>query len=171
MAVAVQIGTEKYNRKGCKELKDKFFYAIYALFADALGFAKRVDSGLPDLSVHGGRGAADANGAYALAFECDRNTSLDADEPARAHAECLSEHLMIGDLCAFAVGFAGGSRGERRATSLGERQKRVMSTPIGHPFERKQVTARIHNGDAHDLFELLRFLDRRVDDDIRALLR
>ena len=32
-----------------------------------------------------------------------------------------------------------------------------MSTPIGHPFERKQVTARIHNGDAHDLFSSFAF--------------
>jgi hypothetical protein len=68
----------------------------------------------------------------------------------------FEQDLMIRDQ-PFAVGFAGGGCGKRRATSLGERQERIMSTPIGHPFERKQVTARIHNGDAHDLFELLGF--------------
>jgi hypothetical protein len=55
MAVAVQIGTEKYNRKRRKELKEKIFLCdlSFVLVAHFLCFAKRIDSGLPDLSVHG----------------------------------------------------------------------------------------------------------------------
>src|SRR5262249_46015965 len=136
-----------------------------------LGLIERIDSGLPNLSVHCGGRTADPNRADALAFERDRNTSLDADEPARAHPQSLSQDLMIGDLHAFAVGLAGGGCGERRATSLRERQERVMRTPIGHPLECEQMTAGVHYSNAHDLFELFRFLDRRVNDDTRPLLR
>jgi hypothetical protein len=86
----------------------------------ALRFTERVDAGLADLPVHRGGCATDANRADALAFYRYRDTALDADEPPGADTESLSQHLMIGNLCAFPVCFTGSSRSERRATGFGQ---------------------------------------------------
>src|SRR5947208_13398971 len=134
------------------------------------GSRKRIDSRLANLPVYGRGRAAHADGSDALSFDRDRKPALDADEPAGSHAERLSEHLIIGDLCAFAILFAGRRRGEGGAARLRKSQQRIMGPAVGHSLERKQMAAGIYNGDTDDLLQLLRFLNRRVDNNIRALL-
>src|SRR5205809_1852285 len=134
------------------------------------GSRKRIDSRLANLPVHGRGRAANADGSDALSFDRDRKPALDADEPAGSHAERLSEHLMIGDLCAFAILFAGRRRGEGGAARLRKSQQRIMGAAIGHSFESEKVAASVDHRDTDDLLQLLRFLNRRVDNNIRALL-
>src|SRR5213592_1728120 len=134
------------------------------------GSRKRIDSRLANLPVHGRGRAANADGSDALSFDRDRKPALDADEPAGSHAERLSEHLMIGDLCAFAILFAGRRRGEGGAARLRKSQQRIMGAAIGHSFESEKVAASVDHRDTDDLLQLLCFLNRRVDNNIRALL-
>src|SRR5436305_13885614 len=89
------------------------------------GSRKRIDSRLANLPVYGRGRAANADGSDALSFDRDRKPALDADEPAGSHAERLSEHLMIGELCVFASLLSSCRRCEGADGRLANRARRV----------------------------------------------
>lgn len=87
-------------------------------------FVESVDAGLPDPSINGGWCAAAANPPDALTIDGYRHPSFDTDEPARAHGERLSQHLVVGDLAAIACRLAGSGGSQRGAACLGLKRLR-----------------------------------------------
>jgi hypothetical protein len=126
-------------------------------------FVESVDAGLPDLSINGGWCAAAANAPDAFAIDGYRQPSFDTDEPARAHGERLSQHLVVGDLAAIACRLAGSGGCQRGAACVGLSDQGVVSAAVGHTLEGHQMAARVYDADANHLFQLLRFFDGGID--------
>src|ERR687897_229132 len=124
---------------------------------------ERIYARLANLLVDGGRGATDTDGGNALAFDGERDSAFDADEPAGTDSQSLRQNLVIGNFPAFAVGFPGCRRGQRGSAGFGKGDHRVVGTSVGHSLEGKQVTTAIDDRDTDDLLELFGFFDGRVD--------
>ena len=135
-----------------------------------LRFAERVDSCLHDLSIDCRRRAAAADATDALPFDCKRQAAFDTDEPTGTDSESLREHLVIRNFGSIATLLSRRRGGKRRTARLGLGDERIVRPAIGHALERHQMSAGINHTDADDLFQLLGFVDGRLDDNIAALL-